>query len=106
MSVPYFYMALCYDAPGRKAQEKRAAHLAAHLAYVERIMAKIALGGPLRSDDNKTSLGTLIIYKTQDRKEAEALLANDPFYAAGLWRRTDIVRLNGAAGQWVGGRRW
>ncbi|MEQ8232375.1 MAG: YciI family protein [Gammaproteobacteria bacterium] len=84
------YVIRTYDKPGSAAlrAETRSAHLEFLTPYLPRLLA----AGALLDDDGATPLGSLIVFDTEDRAEAEALAANDPYTLAGLFERVEIVR--------------
>jgi uncharacterized protein len=92
-----------WDAPG--AETIRSATRAAHLMQIETIMEKIAVAGPLKTD-NGGFVGSLLIVKAADRAEALAILESDPYFRAGVWNRWEINPFVAAAGQWPGGKIW
>ncbi len=79
-----------YDKPDSGAL--RAETRDAHLAYLAPHAPRILAGGALLSDDGSSALGSLIILDTEERAEAEALAANDPYALAGLFERVEILR--------------
>ena len=82
----------------------RQAHLAAHLAYAETIIDKIAVGGPLRAGD--AFLGSLILLRVESEAAARNILEADPYYRAGVWTNTRIAPFRAVIGDWVGGKTW
>ena len=87
-----------------EAPRLRQEHLAAHLAYAETILDKIAVGGPLRGDD--AFLGSLIILRVDSEAAARDILKHDPYYRAGVWTNTQIAPFRAVIGDWVGGKTW
>jgi uncharacterized protein len=67
----------------------RSALVSNHLAYLRNGDA-VKLAGPF-TDDKSNMIGSLLIIEANDRKEAEAWVANEPFAKAGLFERTDIL---------------
>jgi uncharacterized protein YciI len=98
------YLAMCEDNPG--AAVLREEHLHEHLAYVETVMDRIRVAGPLREDDGDSVGGSCFIYRGASLDEARGLLEDDPYFRAGIYASVRWFRLNPAAGQWVGGRNW
>jgi len=98
------YLAYCTDKAD--AGEIRAATRDAHLAYVENVMEKICVAGPLRHDPEGPMIASCFIYNTDDELEARALLENDPYHQAGLYASVDLKPFYAAAGTWVGGKNW
>jgi len=69
-----------------------------HLAYMKDFGAQIRYGGPLL-DENEAMCGSLIVVETPDRAAAEAIFAGDPYRAAGLFERTELLGLRPVLGQ-------
>lgn len=84
------YVIRTRDKPGTGAL--RAATRPAHLAYLEPYTARILAAGATLSDDGVQPDGSLIVFDTEDRAEAENLAANDPFTLAGLFETVEVVR--------------
>ena len=63
-----------------------------HVKYLDSIQGKLLAAGALLGDDGSDGHGSLFIYDTDDRKEAEALIADDPFSKAGLFQKTTVTR--------------
>lgn len=100
--MPLFAV-IALDRPG--AEAKRLAARADHFAYIETILDRIAIAGPLRTDAGGFA-GSILVYDVADEAEARALLTGDPYYAAGIWDDPVIHRFTAAAGQWIGGTIW
>ena len=64
----------------------------AHLAHVRAHREQIQFAGPLLSDDGATPIGTMCIIDASDRAAAEALVANEPMAAAGVFETIRITR--------------
>ncbi len=84
------YMIRTYDQPD--AAELRAANRAAHLVYLRSYTARILAAGGFLNDDGSVGRGGMIILDTDDRAEAEQLIANDPFNIAGVFAKIEIQR--------------
>ncbi|MFN3945121.1 MAG: YciI family protein [Allosphingosinicella sp.] len=97
------FAAWCRDAPGSGVPRRE--RLAAHLAYVETIMDRILLAGPLK-DASGAVIGSLLVYDAATAEEARALLEGDPYHVAGVWAETRIETFLPVAGTLVGGRNW
>jgi len=78
----------------------------AHLAYVETILEKIEVAGPLSNAAGEEYTSSAFIYKTETSNEAESLLHADPYYLAGLYATVTIKHFYAAAGNWAGGKTW
>jgi uncharacterized protein YciI len=95
--------AYCIDAPG--SAEPRATHMKAHLAQVEAVMDKLLIAGPLK-DESGAVIGSLIVFGVDTLAEAQALLDQDPYSGAGVWKEVRLERFIPVAGTLVGGRNW
>lgn len=63
-----------------------------HLEYLTENIDKILAGGALLDDDGTSPHGGVIILDTDDRKEAEDFIANDPFSRGGLFESVTVTR--------------
>ena len=95
---------LCNDHPD--SAELRHAHTAAHLAYIETIIDRILVAGPLVDATTEAYTASCFIYDTDDEDEALNLLHNDPYYKAGIYSSIRCQRFKPAAGTWIGGKTW
>jgi uncharacterized protein len=84
------YMIRTYDKPD--VADLRAAHRPAHLVYLRSYTARILAAGGFLNDDGSVGKGGMIILNTEDRAEAEQLMANDPFNIAGVFEKIEIQR--------------
>ena len=84
------YMIRTTDKAG--AAELRAATRAEHLAYLRSYTPRILAAGGFLNDDGSVGEGGMIILDTDDRAEAEQLIANDPFTRAGVFASVEIRR--------------
>ena len=84
------YAILTTDKPG--GAELRAKTRAAHLEYLTANMEKLLAAGALIDDDGAGGHGGILIVDTDDRKEAEAFIAGDPFAKAGLFEKVTVAR--------------
>lgn len=82
------FAVICTDKPGARAlrQESRSAHL----AWLDRIADRVEFAGPFLSDDGQSMTGSLLIFEAADRVDLDALIADDPFHAAGLFATVEI----------------
>jgi uncharacterized protein YciI len=69
---------------------KRLATRPAHLAYLASLGARVKLGGALLTPDQKSVLGSMIVFEAADEAEVAALLADDPYAKAQLFTNVDI----------------
>lgn len=97
-------IALCRDHAG--AAQLRRDVLSAHLAYIETVMDRVAVAGPLRSEAGGPTTGSCFIYDTDDLAEARQLLEADPYYSNGLYAEVSMRHMTAAAGQWIGVKTW
>jgi uncharacterized protein len=99
------FAAICHDHVDGRAKANRLAALKPHLAYIESVMHKIAVAGPLR-DSQGEIIGSLLIYRVSTLAEAEGLLHADPYHAADIWAHVSVQPFTAVAGEWVGGKTW
>ncbi len=64
----------------------------AHVAYLKANLSKMIAGGALLDDAGATGFGGIILLDTDDRAEAEAFVAADPYTQAGLFESVTISR--------------
>lgn len=82
------FMIFARDKPGAAA--RRAELRPAHLEYLTGHTARLLAAGAMLGDDGATPCGSLILVDTEDRAEAEAFVAGDPFTAGGLFAEVEI----------------
>ncbi len=63
-----------------------------HIAYLEANKHLLLAAGAQLDDDGTGALGSILIVDTDERAEAEALVAGDPFSEAGLFESVTVVR--------------
>lgn len=102
--APTHVAVICHDGPDSQAARKAAAP--AHLRYVESILDRLALAGPLYDDAGERMIGSLYLFKTVDLAEARRLLEADPYFAARFWSAIEYRPMLPAAGELVGGTSW
>lgn len=100
--MPHF-IAIGRDLPG--AEPARMAARPAHFAYIETIMDRIAVAGPLK-DEAGRFVGSILIYETENLAAARALLEADPYFKAGIWDAPEVHAFTPAVGTWIGGKIW
>lgn len=120
------FLVLCRDFVDGRATKNRLTALQPHLAYIETILDKIVVAGPLCDDlgddfggDVGDDLGadvgngvggaitgSLLIYNVDSESAARGLLEADPYYHADIWELIEIRRFRPVAGEWVGGKNW
>jgi uncharacterized protein YciI len=98
------YICFCKDYPG--ATELRREHTPAHLDYIEGILDRILLAGPLKDPEADGYNASCFIYRTDERSEALELLHNDPYYKAGIFSQVHCRPFIPAAGTLIGGKTW
>jgi uncharacterized protein YciI len=83
------------DAPGTAAK-RQAVHgeHVAHLKTAKDYGVTVTVGGPLLSDDGKTSIGSLMVLAAPDRAAAEKFNRADPFHKNGVWAKVEIQRFD------------
>lgn len=86
--MPYAIMTT--DKPN--SAELRAKVRDTHVQYLTANMSKLLAAGALIDDDGKGGHGGILIVDTDDRKEAEAFIAADPFTKAGLFAKVTVSR--------------
>jgi uncharacterized protein len=74
---------ISYVADEAKVQSVRPLHR--EYASGLRSAGKIVIAGPFED-----GAGALIVYEAENREEAEALAANDPYMKAGVWTKYEI----------------
>ncbi len=84
----------------------RRQYLDQHLVYIESVMDRIAVAGPLSANARGRMSGSCFVYHADDLAAAEALLHNDPYYQAGLYESVEFRVFRPAAGIWIGGATW
>jgi uncharacterized protein YciI len=70
----------------------RADNRAVHIEYLTANKHLLLAAGALIEDDGTGGSGGLLIVDTDDRKEAERFINNDPFTKAGLFEKVTITR--------------
>ena len=70
----------------------RAELRAAHLAFLDANLDKLLAAGAVIDDDGTGGHGGILIVDTDDRAEAEAFIAGDPFFKAGLFENVTVTR--------------
>lgn len=98
------WLVICRDVADSGALRRR--HLERHLAYIESVMDRIAVAGPLARTVDGDFAGSFFVYLADDRADAESLLHNDPYFEAGLYREVEFHAFRAVAGAWVGGAAW
>jgi len=93
----------CTDKPDT-AQQRLDAR-GAHFAHIEAALGNFFIAGPLL-DDKGVTVGSLMILKAADAKQARKQLEADPYFDAAIWADIRIKEFIPAAGDWIGGKIW
>ncbi|MEM1413387.1 MAG: YciI family protein [Myxococcota bacterium] len=70
-----------------------------HLAYLESQGAKLKLAGPLLDGDRP--IGSVFVLEADDEAAANAFADADPYLAAGVFERREIVAMRVSLGAWA-----
>ena len=100
------YIAICRDDQTRDTGALRRAERDAHFAYIESILDKLLVAGPLPEEASGSHTASLFVYAVDSEDEARALLEADPFFRAGIYAEVEIKPFLPAAGGWIGGKIW
>ena len=65
---------------------------AVHIEYLTANKHLLLAAGALIEDDGSGGSGGLLIVDTDDRKEAQRFIDNDPFTKAGLFEKVTVTR--------------
>ena len=77
------------DGAGR--DDARAAHRAAHVAYLRAAGERFVIGGPFL-DQNGVSIGSMVVIEAESQADAEAFAAADPFVLNGVYETVTVRR--------------
>lgn len=88
-SASMLYAVIFTDKPGLGAV--RAAHLQAHIAWLEQHRDVVPVGGSLRQMPGDVPKGGLWIAQAESVAQIEALIQTDPFVVAGLRQSYEIL---------------
>ncbi|MEM9055125.1 MAG: YciI family protein [Pseudomonadota bacterium] len=69
----------------------RLANRQAHLEWANEVRHKIAMAGPVLSEDGETMIGSTFVIEFETLAEAQAWATEDPYARAGLFERTEVV---------------
>lgn len=95
---------ICHDGPDAAAPRKAVAP--AHMRYIETILDRLLMAGPLFDDQGTTMVGSLYVFKTASVPEARRLLEGDPYCQARFWKSVEFRPTLPAAGDCAGGKIW
>lgn len=88
--MPLFVM-IGFDGPNGAAL--RDANRAGHLEHLDALEAegKIAYAGPVRTDDDQSSVGAVIVFEAEDLPSAREIVDRDPFVRAGVFETLRVT---------------
>ena len=82
------FVIFCVDKPGH--EQVRLDHYEAHKACLATAPYRTVMSGPLVTDDDKIMNGSFFLVESDNRKEVEQFVENDPFNRAGIWESKSI----------------
>ena len=82
------FMIFCLDKPNHV--DTRLANRPAHVEHLTNHESHLISAGPLLTDDGETMIGSLLAIDFDSREAAQAWLAGEPFYRAGLYASATI----------------
>ena len=91
------FIATCVDRP--HSQDKREQNRPANLAYLNRLGARVKIGGAVLVPDHQTPLGSVIIFEGDSEDDLLGLVAKDPFSIAGLFESVSVKPWRQGVGQ-------
>jgi uncharacterized protein YciI len=100
------YIAVCDDDPTVDAAALRRSAKADHFAYIEGILDRLLVAGPLVGPDDGGHCASVFVYAVDTEAAARELLENDPYFRAGIYARVRLAPFVPAAGRWLGGTTW
>ena len=100
------YIAVCEDDPEVDSQALRNREKAAHFAYIETILDRLLIAGPLADNPGGRHAASLFVYDVDEEGAARRLLEDDPFFQAGIYGEVRLWSFTPAAGRWIGGTIW
>ena len=100
------YLAICRDDQDRDTGNLRRSERDAHFAYIETILDRLLVAGPLPEADSGSHTASLFVYAVDSEAEARALLEADPYFKAGIYGECELKPFVPAAGSWIGGTIW
>ncbi len=100
------YLVVCIDDRQKDCRALRAAEKSRHFAYIESILDKVLIAGPLSESPAADFSGSVFVYAVETEAEARRLLEEDPYYQAGLYADIQFSCFLPAAGTWIGGTLW
>jgi uncharacterized protein YciI len=106
MEFTMAFMAVCDDDPTVDSVALRRQARDAHFAYIEGILDRLLVAGPLAGSGSPIHSGSLFVYRVDTEGEARELLENDPYFRAGIYGEVRLSPFTPAAGEWIGGKIW
>jgi len=82
------FVAACTDKPD--SLQLRLDARPAHLAHLNGLGGKVRAAGALLAADQKTIVGSLLIFEGESVEEIRELVAQDPFAKVGLFDSVDV----------------
>ena len=82
------FIATCVDRP--HSEDKRKENRPAHLAYLNRLGARVKIGGAVLGPDHQTPVGSMIIFEGDCEDDILGLVARDPSSIAGLFEGVSV----------------
>lgn len=73
-----------------------------HKDYLAKMADKVAFAGPLKSDDGKDMIGSLLAIDFPDRAAANEWIRNEPFTKAGVYATVSVYPFENLWPQKVG----
>ena len=83
------FAVICMDKPD--SVELRAKTRPVHLEYLEKFRSRMAISGPMLTDDGTAPKGSLLILDFADLEEAKTFAENDPYAKAGLFQSVAVA---------------
>ena len=81
------YALICTDKPD--SLDLRMQMRPAHLSFLDKLGSNLKAAGPFL-DDDETPIGSLVIITAENKAEAQAIAAQDPYAIAGLFASVEI----------------
>ena len=89
-----------------KAAELRTAHLEGHLTHVEKHWEHYLNAGPIRRPGEKRLIGSTFLIFAESENSARTVLADDPYFTAGLYASVEVYAQTLSIGRYLGGKIW
>lgn len=83
------FIITCVDAPGLADLRKQLRP--SHLEYMIAAKDQIVFGGPVRTDDLSSTLGSVLVLEKGNRAAVEEFLRDEPYFKSGLFESV-VVR--------------